>query len=93
MSESARISKATILKFAKDKCYGYSNGSLSKFAITGKTKLSSELQLDSLDLVELAMDLEMEYTVDLGDAHDLHWKTIADVVDAVWTKLPVERRG
>jgi acyl carrier protein len=41
--------------------------------------LTADLGFDSLDLVELAMDVERVYNVDVDDDTLLRWRTVGDV--------------
>ena len=46
-----------------------------------------ELGLDSLDLVELMMDLEKEFDIEFENDEMTSFKTLADVVKAIDTKI------
>lgn len=54
--------------------------------IKGEMKLVDDLGADSLDKVEMVMELEDEFVVDIPDEDGERWVTVQDVVDYV-TKL------
>ncbi len=60
--------------------------------ITRESRLNEDLEVDSLDLVDLSMTLEDEYGIDIleGDAADI--VTVGDVVKLVLDRVP-EREG
>ena len=49
-------------------------------AITMESKLIDDLKADSLDIVELIMDLEQEFNVEIPDEELPKIHTIADIV-------------
>jgi acyl carrier protein len=51
--------------------------------ITLETKVSEELGIDSLDLVELVMSMEDEYGIEIDDDAAMNFVTIGDVVTYV----------
>jgi acyl carrier protein len=48
--------------------------------ITMESKLIEDLKADSLDIVELIMDLEQEFNVEIPDEELPNVKTVADIV-------------
>jgi acyl carrier protein len=50
----------------------------------------SELNLDSLDVVELAMKAESEFGVSIPDEDDAHLRTVADVIRYVSERIDDE---
>lgn len=68
----------------KTKVLGVFNklGFVDEFEVDG-TKTISELDLDSLDVVELTMDLEREFNLAISDPAMEGWKTIQDIIDYV----------
>ncbi len=60
----------------------------SKYKIDVKldTKIS-ELGIDSLDLLDLMVDVEKKYKITIDDSKLLEIKTVKDIVDSVSTKL------
>lgn len=45
--------------------------------------LQKELQLDSIDLASLAIDLEDFFQIEIGDQAIAAWRTVADITAAV----------
>ncbi len=58
--------------------------------ITLETNLAEDLQADSLDLVELAMALEQEFDVTIGEDEAEQVRTVADAVRLLTAKLGAE---
>lgn len=54
-----------------------------EFEINEKTNIKNELNLDSLDMLELIFELENEYKIDIDDEIFSELKTIEDVVNYV----------
>ena len=48
--------------------------------INMESRLIEDLKADSLDLVELVMDLEQEYDLEIADEELESMKTVADIV-------------
>lgn len=46
-------------------------------------RLEEDLQIDSLDRVEVAMGLEDKFGIDVPDPKLEGWKTVQDVIDTV----------
>lgn len=54
-----------------------------EFEINEKTNIKNELNLDSLDMLELIIELENEYKIDIDGEIFVELKTIGDVVNYV----------
>ena len=54
-----------------------------EFEINEKTNIKNELNLDSLDMLEIIFELENEYKIDIDDKIFSELKTIEDVVNYV----------
>ena len=54
-----------------------------EFEINEKTNIKNELNLDSLDMLEIIFELENEYKIDIDDEIFSELKTIEDVVNYV----------
>lgn len=61
-------------------------------AIEGVSKLRGELGYDSLSLLELAGELEREFTLPAGDEDESGVETVADVEGLVLAKLGATRQ-
>lgn len=59
------------------------NSKCAAIDINGQTKLSEDLELDSLDLVELVMKLEETYCIKISDDQLGSLKTIEDVAKLI----------
>lgn len=63
-------------------------------AITRETDLESALGVDSLDLVEIVMDAEDEFNLDLGELDFMEAPYVMGrLVDAIDAKLAEKARG
>ena len=51
--------------------------------VTPATQLVGDLYADSLDLVELVMDMEAQFAIEISDEDAEKCKTVQDVVDLV----------
>ena len=51
--------------------------------ITLDTNLTEDLEADSLDLVEVIMDIEDKFGIEIPDENMDSFKTVADVVDYI----------
>lgn len=45
--------------------------------------LFNDLNLDSLDIVELAIAIEREYNISIDDLEIENWKTVKDICDTI----------
>lgn len=52
-------------------------------AVTGKTNFQQDLNLDSIDSLELIMELEDIYDISISDADAAKIKTVGDVINLV----------
>lgn len=52
-------------------------------AVTGKTNFQQDLNLDSIDSLELIMELEDIYDISISDADAAKIKTVSDVINLV----------
>lgn len=55
--------------------------------IEPEKNLYDDLGMDSLDLIELAMDLEDEFGVEVSDAEARQFQTFGDISNLIDTKL------
>jgi acyl carrier protein len=51
------------------------------------TTLSEDLQADSLDKVEMIMDAETKYSIEIDDDASIGFETVGDVVNYIASKL------
>lgn len=51
--------------------------------VTPAANLVDDLNADSLDMVELAMDIEAKFDIEIPDEQAEKWKTVADVIACV----------
>jgi acyl carrier protein len=56
--------------------------------ITGETRLREDLDADSLDLYELAMELEDTYGISVSEEEASRIQTVGHAVDFVTERLP-----
>ena len=63
--------------------------------ITPATRLQQDIGIDSIDLVELAINLEHRFNIEIPDAEMEAMRTVQDMLDCVDQHLssPVERQG
>ena len=59
--------------------------------ISGDTRFTEDLNADSLDTVELIMDLEDEFEIAIGDEEARKLQTIGDVVELIVKHEDVDR--
>ena len=52
-------------------------------AVTGKTNFQQDLNLDSIDSLELIMELEDTYDISISDADAAKLRTVNDVMNLV----------
>ena len=48
--------------------------------VTPEMSLAGELDADSLDLVDIVLDLEQEFGIQVPDDVERQWTTVADVI-------------
>jgi len=54
--------------------------------VTPDAKFQDDLGADSLDLVELVMDLEEHFKIEISDEESQNFKTVSDVVRYIESK-------
>ena len=64
----------------KSICY---NSCIQKEEITLDAKLKEDLELDSLDSVELIMSAEEEFGIEIPDEDVMNFKTVNDIVNYI----------
>ena len=78
--------KNKIINFLKEEFINYSDFEIS--GVNLDTDLS-EIGLDSLDLIEITMDLEHEFKIEIDDDEVYAWQTPNDIVNTVLKELGV----
>tara|TARA_R100001510_G_scaffold56545_1_gene62332 strand:- start:502 stop:1017 length:516 start_codon:yes stop_codon:yes gene_type:complete len=89
LKQSKRVSKQTMLKIAKlaiketimERLVDKETG--KEIEVTWDSKLSDDLGLDSLDMVELVMFLEECFAVELTDDMAMEIVTVGDAIQAI----------
>lgn len=56
--------------------------------ISNRTVTLAEIGVDSLDVVEIAMELDAEFSIDLEDGCVEAWRTVMDIIQDVHNALP-----
>lgn len=51
--------------------------------IKDETKLSEDLGFDTLDIIDLIVELEAEFSIHIDEIDAAEWKTVKDVFDAL----------
>lgn len=51
--------------------------------VTPAARLAEDLQLDSLDRVEIMLNLEHEFSIEIDDAEHDRWQTVQHVIQCV----------
>ena len=59
---------------------------IDKASITPESEIIKDLGADSLDVVEMLLDLEKEYGVEITDEQAADLKTVGDIVNLVENK-------
>ena len=59
---------------------------VDKASITPKSEIIKDLGADSLDVVEMLLDLEKEYGVEISDEQAAELKTVGDIVKLIENK-------
>ena len=59
--------------------------------VTMEASLKDDLEADSLDAVELIMQIEEEFEVEIPDEVASNMKTVKDIVRLYWSKQIVKR--
>ena len=76
---SRNIIRTVIQKIAKLKDLDY----ITWKKISGSSNLKKDIDLSSLDIAELVMNLEDEYVTDITETDVSSWKTVSDIVDTI----------
>ena len=76
--------KNKIIDFLKKEFINYSDFELN--GVNLDTELN-EIGLDSLDLIEIAMDLEHEFTIDIYDDEVNAWNKVEDIINCTLKKM------
>ena len=79
------MSKEEILNGLKEIIADRLGSDVSKVSMA--TTLSEDLQADSLDKVEMIMDAETKYNIEINDDAAIGFVTVGDVVDYIASKL------
>jgi acyl carrier protein len=74
-----------VIDFFKTQIVGYNND-IDVTQINDDTHLSKDLGLDSLDLVEICMEIESEYKIIIPDSEVEEWKYVKDVIKSTERK-------
>ena len=61
-------------------------------AVTGKTNFAQDLNLDSIDSLELIMALEDTYDISVSDADAAKLQTVGDVIKLIDKKKSVKSK-
>jgi acyl carrier protein len=72
--------RSQVIEFLKDEFFYYTDYELS--AVNLNTELI-EVGFDSLDLLEISMDLENEFCIELYDEDWENWETPEDIISCV----------
>jgi acyl carrier protein len=59
---------------------------VDKSSITPESEIIKDLGADSLDVVEMLLDLEKEYGIEISDDQAANLKTIGDIVNLIENK-------
>lgn len=79
--------KNKIINFLKEEFINYSDFELS--GVNLDTRLD-EIGIDSIDLIEIGMDLEYEFEIEIDDDEAYAWQTPNDIVNTVLKELGEE---
>ena len=79
------MSKEEILSGLKEIIADRLGSDVSK--VNMATTLSDDLQADSLDKVEMIMDAETKYNIEIEDDASIGFVTVGDVVDYIASKI------
>ena len=80
--------KNKIINFLKEEFINYSDFEIS--GVNLDTRLD-EIGIDSIDLIEIGMDLEHEFEIEIDDDEAYEWQTPNDIVNTVLKELGVEK--
>ena len=58
--------------------------------VNDSSNLQDDLRADSLDIVEVIMDLEHEFDIDIPDEDTLNFTTFGELVEYLKRRLPSE---
>lgn len=77
-------SREIVINYLKEEFINYSDFELN--GVNLDTDLD-EIGLDSLDLIEIAMDLEHEFTIDISDNEVSTWNKVEDIINCTLNKM------
>jgi acyl carrier protein len=66
---------------------------VAKDQITRETSLIKDLQTDSLDIVELVMDLEEEFDLQIPDQAQQNIHTVGQIIDYIEREVKQKKSG
>ena len=55
--------------------------------MTGETRLSDDLNVDDIDLIEILLHLEGEFGLTILESDAERWQTVGDIVDYIEHRL------
>lgn len=64
------------------------NARVDPAALRDEARLSEDLSMDSLDLIAVVNEVEHEFKITIPDNALAKLKTISEVLDALWERLP-----
>ena len=76
--------KNKIINFLKEEFINYSDFEIS--GVNLDTRLD-EIGIDSIDLIEIGMDLEHEFEIEINDDDVYAWQTPNDIVNTILKEL------
>lgn len=76
--------KNKIINFLKEEFINYSDFEIS--GVNLDTRLD-EIGIDSIDLIEIGMDLEHEFEIEIDDDEAYAWQTPNDIVNTVLKEI------
>lgn len=83
------MNDADILETLRERLRELVDGELGE--LTHTTALRDELGLNSLDAVDLVLELEDAFSIELPDEELTRFETVGDVIEAVKSRLAAQR--